>query len=104
MIFFNVFWLELQERTLSPDFDFSFLLFDHLPELLEGLNVKLELVDVGVLSRGIIQINLHIIDILHFFLQRDQFGINRHDLLVVLVFKTFVCVLSELFKFALDLI
>jgi hypothetical protein len=104
VVLLDLLGVELEEGALRPDLLLGLLLLDHAPQLLEGPHVQLELLNVRVLSGRVVQIHLHIVDLLHFLVQSYQFCVYLSDFLVILVFKTFVGVLSEFFKFTLNFV
>jgi hypothetical protein len=104
MVLLYLLRVKLKERALLPLGKLGCLDFHDGPELLEWLDVNLVLVDFRVLSRRIIQIDLHLVYLLHFVSKVSQLIIHHLDGLVVLIFESLGVILAELVELDLDLL
>ena len=104
MVLLYLLRVKLKKRALLPHGKLGCLGLHDGPELLEGLYVKLELVDFRVLSRRIIQIDLHLVNLLHLVCEVSQLIIHHLDGLVILIFESLGVVLAELVELDLYLL
>jgi len=102
MVLLYLLRVKLKERALLPLGKLGCLVLHDRLELLEWLGVNLVLISFRVLSRRIIQIDLHLVDLLHLVSQVSQLIIHHLDGLVVLIFESLGVVLAELVELDLD--
>jgi hypothetical protein len=77
---------------------------DYSPQLFKRLNIQLVLFNFGILSGRLVEIYLHIVDLLHLLCHVRQVSVDTGNLFVVFIFGSLVSIFLELVKSDLDFV